>query len=544
MTKVPPTFLHLNLTDRTFEVTSYEELIPEVGGVGWALALFEKFFEPDGEAPIVFATGLLSGVFPGVSKTAAVFRSPQSGRLAVSMGGGSLAKFTRFSGYQGLIVTGSSPDPVFVSVDEGEVEFKPAGFLTGLEVPKAFERAFSAEGVPSRRSVVLTGPAAEAGIGFGSLYIDEFFSFPRLGLGTAFAERNLKGIAVAGSGREEIRNPRRYEEVFGDLIKRLGGHGELSQFGTLKNLSVGNKISAVPKNNLSELGTVDERVLAGAFSDALASRRVSCAGCPVGCVHLLRLGKEFTPYEYEGVVALGPMLGIENPVEIGHLLKRAWAEGLDPASLGAVLAHLTEREGLKFGDFDTYTTLIAALVRGKEEWAKEFRNGLPADGTALSLGGTEFLPYLNGYASVLSQALELGATTEENRGFILDLDFLGKEWEPQEMVAGLVEAEEGKILSQLLVGCGYLSEIFEDPSTAFAGLEALESGFSHRELKEAARAAFRRKLALQRLLGFEPADAKIPEKFFAVNSPQGKLDEGVLWQALQIYAKEVFEPSD
>ncbi|MDP2736026.1 MAG: hypothetical protein Q8P12_07535, partial [bacterium] len=230
--------------------------------------------------------------------------------------------------------------------------------------------------------------------------------------------------------------------------------------------------------------------------------------------------------------------------EIGHLLKRAWAEGMDPTSLGAVLAHLTERENLKFGDFETYTTLVAALVKGQDSWAKEFRNGLPSDGTALSLGGTEFLPYFNGYASVLSQALGLGSTTEENRGFILDLDFLGKEWGPEEMVAGLVEAEERKIISQLLVGCGYLSEVFEDPSIGFAGLDALESGFSHRELKDAARGALRRKLELQRRLGFEPADAKIPKKFFELSSPQGKLDEGVMRQALQIYAKEIFETSD
>ena len=100
---VAPTFLQINLTSRTFEVKSYQELIPRVGGLGWALALYEQFFE---EEPIVLAGGLLSAIFPGASKTVAVFRSPQTGFLATSFAGGNLARFLRAAGYQGVVILG------------------------------------------------------------------------------------------------------------------------------------------------------------------------------------------------------------------------------------------------------------------------------------------------------------------------------------------------------------------------------------------------------------------------------------------------------
>ncbi|MEX1061581.1 MAG: aldehyde ferredoxin oxidoreductase N-terminal domain-containing protein [Patescibacteria group bacterium] len=543
MANTAPTFLHLDLSSGTSAVISYEELIPAVGGLGFGLALFEKFYDSEKEAPIVLAIGLLSAILPGAAKTVAVFRSPQTGGLATSMAGGGLAKFIRFAGFSGIVLTGTSPQPVLASIREAVVEFKPANSLLDLEVPKVFERIYAAEGISSRRSVLVTGPAADRGISFTSAYVDEFFSFARSGLGAAMAKKNFKGLAIAGGKGEKIKNQRRYEEVFNRLIKRLKGYGDLSQQGTLKNLKAEGELQAVPTNNLSSLGRAPSRLLAEEFGAALGARRVSCAGCPVGCIHVLRLGKDFVPYDYEGVTALGPLLGLDNPVEIGSLLKTAWDSGLDPTSLGLVLGYLTEKEKLKFGDFESYKTLIQAILAGKEKWAQELWKGLPEGEEALVLGGLEALPYFNGYASLASQAFRLGATTEENRGFVVDLEFLGKEPAPKELVGALVKAEKRKILSQLLVGCGYLSEVFEDPATAFSGLDAVSAGFSHEDLKKASSEIFQHFLKLQKLLGFDPLLVKIPKKFLAVSTPQGKLEEEKIEDLKKFYAENVFAPT-
>ena len=538
-----PTFLHLDLAAGTSAVTSYEELIPSVGGLGWGLVLFEKFYDPQKEAPIILTIGLLSAVFPGAAKTLAVFQSPQTKGLATSLAGGSLARFIRFAGFGGIIITGTSPKPVFASIRENAVEFKPANPLLGLEISKVFERIYAEEGISSRRAVLVTGPASDGGISFSSAYVDEFFSFPRNGLGAALAKKNLKGLAIAGGKGESIEEERRYGEVFDRLTKRLGGYEDLSKLGTLKNLSAEGDLNAVATNNLAFLSQTPARLKAEEFASALGARRVSCAGCPIGCIHLLRLGKDFVPYDYDGVAALGPLLGLDNPVEIGSLIKMAWDGGLDPTSLGVVLAYLTEKEKLKFGDFESYKTLIQAILSGKEKWAKDLWGGLPVEEEALVLGGLEALPYFNGYGSLLSQVFRLGATTEENRGFVVDLTILGKEPTPKDLVGDLVKAEKKKILSQLLVGCGYLSEVYEDPATAFAGLDALKSGFSHDKLQKAADQVFKDFLKLQKLLGFDPLSARIPRKFLEVSTPQGKLDEVKVAEFRKFYEENIFAPT-
>src|SRR3972149_1222520 len=142
---VAPTFLQLNLTSRTFEVKSYQDLIPRIGGLGWALALYDQFFE---EEPIVLAGGPLSAVFPGASKTVAVFRSPQTGFLATSFAGGNLARFLRAAGYQGLVILGRSSSSTMVTVDAGKFEVGEANRFLGLETPKVFELVSSSAGVP------------------------------------------------------------------------------------------------------------------------------------------------------------------------------------------------------------------------------------------------------------------------------------------------------------------------------------------------------------------------------------------------------------
>lgn len=538
---IAPTFLHLNLSDQTFEVKSYDELIPKIGGLGWALSVYGKFIDED---PLVFAIGPLSGIFPGASKTIAVFKSPQTGGLATSLGGGHLARFLRFAGYQGMVVTGKAPHPLLVSVDEETITFGDATSLLALEVPKIFEQIFSSEGVPGRRSVLVTGPAAEAGFAYAPLYVDEFFSFPRLGLGRAFAQKNLKGLIVSGSKGELIEDKRLYREVFLSLLKSLKGYQELSKLGTLRNLAVEKKISGVPYQNLSEANFEGGEIFAEQFWPH--SKRVSCGGCPVGCIHLYKEKEKerFTFYDYEGVAALGPLLGLSSLEEVGQLLARAWGLGLDPTSLGAVLAYLTEKEKLAFGSLETYLDLLVALTTAQEEWALKLRLGLPPEDRALTVGGIEFLPYFNGYTSLLSQALRLGATTEENRGFLLDLDLLQKEISPQEAVGRLVAAEERKTLAELLIGCGYLASVYEDPATAFAAFSALGYSISHEEILKTAREVFRQKLALEKRLGFDPLDVKIPEKFFRVPSPAGFLKEEKLREMIKIYAHDIFEQAN
>ena len=198
---------------------------------------------------------------------------------------------------------------------------------------------------------------------------------------------------------------------------------------------------------------------------------------------------------------------------------------------------------MSFGSVETYLTLLEALFAGREKWSRGLQTSLPQESKALSLGGIEFLPYFNGYASLLSQALQLGFPTEENRGVLVDLELLNQEVGPEKLVRQLVDAEKSKVLGELLVGCGYLADIFEDPAVAFAALQALGESFSHEQLDSTAGETFRQKMRLQHRLGFRPRGVKIPEKFFKIPSPQGILKREKLEEMVKVYEEKFYEPA-
>jgi aldehyde:ferredoxin oxidoreductase len=298
------------------------------------------------------------------------------------------------------------------------------------------------------------------------------------------------------------------------------------------------------RSNLTETNFAESELLPDRFQELMGGKKVDSVGCPVGITHLTRINGQFIPYDYEGVVSLGPLLGILQPQEVVKLLGRAWDAGLDPTSLGAILAYLTEKENLNFGNLETYLVLLEAFLTGKEDWALELRGGLPNHPTALTLSGMEFLPYFNGYGSVLSQILGWGITTEDNRGYLVDLDLLTKSFNASDIVGRLVEAQKKVILSQLLVGSGYLASVFEDEANAFAILEAVGAPFSHEHLSKVVEETFRKMLDLQKRGGFVPANVKIPKKFFEVPSPQGILHKADLAEMVKVYTNNFYEPTN
>src|SRR3970040_2646529 len=165
---------------------------------------------------------------------------------------------------------------------EDKIDFPDASRFFGLETPKVFELVSSSVGVPGKQSVLATGPAAEQGIGYSPLYLDEFFSFPRGGFGRAWAQKNFKIMTIAGEKSEGFADERRYQEVFESLSRKMQGYRELSQLGTLRNLAVEKKIAAVPVNNLAESNLPGEELLAPAFAETVAAPRGACGGWRVG----------------------------------------------------------------------------------------------------------------------------------------------------------------------------------------------------------------------------------------------------------------------
>src|SRR5215211_6590539 len=114
----------------------YERLI---GGVGLATYLLNCFcpagidpYSP--ENPLIFATSPFIGTgITTASKLAVATKSPQTGMIGDSLSSSYLAIALKRTGFDAVVLTGSSPDWSFLVIDDAKVTVQPATGLVGLD---------------------------------------------------------------------------------------------------------------------------------------------------------------------------------------------------------------------------------------------------------------------------------------------------------------------------------------------------------------------------------------------------------------------------
>jgi aldehyde:ferredoxin oxidoreductase len=178
----------------------WDEMAPEVGP-----------FDP--ESRLMFMVGPLAG-FPGFggSRWTVCGKSPLTvpNQFSYSNLGGSWGARLKFSGHDGIVVQGKSDRPVYVFVNDGTAEIRDASHLWGKRTVEVRDILKGELGSPV--SVVACGPSGENRVAFASLLADNDAS-GSCGFGAVMGSKNLKAIAVAGSGKVAAANPEGLDEL-------------------------------------------------------------------------------------------------------------------------------------------------------------------------------------------------------------------------------------------------------------------------------------------------------------------------------------------
>lgn len=178
----------------------WDEVPPEV-----------KAFDPENR--LIFALGPLAG-FRGVSGT----RWQICGKSALTTPeyfnycnlGGDWGAQLKLAGYDALVVQGRSEKPVYILIQDEEVEIRDASALWGKSTVETREILKEELGSPVK--VVAIGPAGENMVTFASVLADRDASGSS-GLGAVMGSKNLKAIAVVGSGGVNAADPQKYREL-------------------------------------------------------------------------------------------------------------------------------------------------------------------------------------------------------------------------------------------------------------------------------------------------------------------------------------------
>jgi len=331
--------LNIDLTTGVTRVDEREDLLPYLGGAGVASKLLQEYYQPGLEPtspkqPIILAIGAGTYIFPVLTKVVATFVSPLTGEYGESHAGGRLGMAIFMAGYDALVITGRSRKPCYLAITNKETNIREASSMWGLPVEETGRVIRDREhmgGRPSgKRSIIRIGPAGENGVAFACVNVDSYRHFGRLGLGAAMGSKNLKGISVYGERSIPIMNGKQYLKVYREIYQKCvhsAGMTKYHDLGTPVNVLPLNKAGAMPTLNLQSGKYEHADDISGEqFAEKNLVRKVACAGCSVGCIHIgmyrheFAKGKEYeainVTYDYELIFALGSFLGIKTTDEI------------------------------------------------------------------------------------------------------------------------------------------------------------------------------------------------------------------------------------
>ncbi|MFC1886534.1 aldehyde ferredoxin oxidoreductase N-terminal domain-containing protein [Thermodesulfobacteriota bacterium] len=213
--------LRVNLTTEeisTVPTRTYSDLF--IGGRGIALKIHWDEVSPeidalDPENRLVFMTGPVGGV-PGFagSRWMVSGKSPVRNMWSYCNLGGAWGAKLKFAGYDGIVIHGKSDRLVYLLIEDDKVEIRDASRLKGKGAIKAGNELVAELGKPFR--FVAVGAAGENSVHFATLTGDQDSSGSG-GLGAVMGSKNLKAIAVNGTGKIVVAD----KENVGFLRKKI-----------------------------------------------------------------------------------------------------------------------------------------------------------------------------------------------------------------------------------------------------------------------------------------------------------------------------------
>lgn len=174
----------------------FDEVPPDVGAF-------------DAEARLVFSTGPLQGTLaPTSGRFMLLGKAPQTGPVESycrSAVGGHWAPELKWAGYDALVVHGRAPRPVYLLISDGEARLCDAGNLWGLDTYQTQLRLWALHGRKTR--VMTIGRAGENRSRIACVLTDTGDASGQGGFGGVMGSKNLKAIAVSGTGSVPVARP-------------------------------------------------------------------------------------------------------------------------------------------------------------------------------------------------------------------------------------------------------------------------------------------------------------------------------------------------
>jgi len=364
--------LRVNLSQRQLIIEDEDPAVLRkyLGGMGLgAKILYEEvppgvqWFNPENR--IIVSAGPLSGTrVMGSGNFCLVTKGPMNNGPTATQANGFLGAFLKMSGFDAVIIQGRSDELCYLYIHDGQAEIRDAKHLAGKdtwEIEELIKKELGS--TPQGTSVFGIGPAGENQVRFAAVVGDRGHVAGHNGPGAVMGSKNLKAIAIArGKGKVNVYDGEKLaslsKQMF-EVVKSDPGWSLNYSSGTLwimgalaqpnpplpMGLPIKNYTTAVSPMSEEQLETYSTKYLKEKID---VIQRHPCWACQMHHCDTIRIpegpyeGAEGEEPEYEGLVAVGPQVGIYNGITSTALSNEVDRLGLECNETGWVLGMVME----------------------------------------------------------------------------------------------------------------------------------------------------------------------------------------------------------
>ncbi|OYT48475.1 aldehyde ferredoxin oxidoreductase [Candidatus Bathyarchaeota archaeon ex4484_231] len=439
--------LDIDLTDGKITELKIEEnvLRQYIGGRGLGARIlwdrlgsrWEKVDPLSPENLLLVLTGPLTGYFHG-ARICITGKSPQSNGIIGSTVSGEFPIELKCSGWDGIIVSGRAEKPVYILVNDENVEIKSAEHVWGKttktslrmltkEVKEELDKRHARLGIVKEPAAIYIGPAGENRVRSAAVEQKWSHAAGYGGYGAVMGSKNLKAILAKGTGPlPPVARPEEVKQLIQEYERLALSRDRIRRWGTgYSGYEVGAKTSSEPVRNWQEEWH-DKKTIGGDRFDLRywVKRYWGDYGCAITCMKLATV--KAGPYkgaitdnpDYELEAYLGPNLGIFDAGAIIYLSSLIEDLGFSGINGGNILAFATELyqrgiltkddlDGLElgWGNVDAIAELAKRIARRDGKYFDILAEGTYRAALKISeLKGVNVLPY-----AVHVKGVEVGA---------------------------------------------------------------------------------------------------------------------------------------
>src|SRR5512141_132611 len=351
--------LHVDLTNGSLDIETPNEAFyrkymgGSAMGVYYVLRDVPKDADPLGpENVLTLFTSVTTGAaISGQSRINANAKSPISGAIGDSQAGGYSPAELKFAGFDGIVIKGKSPKPVYLAIIDGKYELRDAAHLMGKKSGEVDDILHKE--IDPKAEILQHGIGAENGVLFSSLVSMSNRHNGRTGMGLVMASKNLKAVVVRGTKRVQVADQKALtalNRIGPKAIPENGDMDGLAKHGTAVVVLFNNTIGTLPTRNYNE-GQFEscEPISGEKMTETILKERDTCYACVVKCKRVVDIKEgaykaepRYGGPEYETLGTFGSYCGIDDLAVICQANQVCNEYAVDTIACGATIAFAME----------------------------------------------------------------------------------------------------------------------------------------------------------------------------------------------------------